>query len=173
MSRPTVIGVDLSLSATGFAGWDENDDRLRLDTWTTTPSQPLVERLDHIHAQVVAEVCASADLVVIEDFVTRSPAASLLGMVHGVVRLTLHHSDDRVLLVPPSILKAYACGRGNATKADMRVSLLQRAGIDVRDDNQCDAAWLRMLGLDLLGAPEVTLPAGHRRALDKLQEVPA
>ena len=111
---------------------------------------------------------ADVDLVVIEDFVTRSPAASLLGMVHGAVRLHLWGRGAEFVMVPPASLKRYATGKGNATKADMRMALFQRAGLDVRDDNAADAWWLRAMGLDALGAPVVALPQTHRQALDKV-----
>ena len=95
-------------------------------------------------------------------------SAGLTAMAHGVVRLALHQSGAHVLTVPPATLKKYATGRGAATKADMRMALYQRAGLDLRDDNQVDAWWLRALGHQMLGAPVVVLPKAHVAALDKL-----
>jgi len=83
---------------------------------------------------------------------------------------TLDMQGHHIIEVPPATLKRYATGRGNATKADMRMAPYRRTGIDQPDDNLVDAAWLRHLGLDLLGAPEVRMPEAHRAALGKLAD---
>jgi Holliday junction resolvasome RuvABC endonuclease subunit len=106
-----------------------------------------------------------------EDMPKHAQSAGLTAMAHGVVRLALHQSGARVLTVPPATLKKYATGKGTATKADMRMALYQRVGIDLRDDNQVDAYWLHALGHHLLGEPLVVmpkLPKAHVAALDKL-----
>lgn len=75
----------------------------------------------------------------------------------------------RVAEVPPSTLKRYATGKGTAPKSDMRMALYKRSGIDVPDDNQVDATWLRQMGLAHLGDPDaVPLPQTHLAALDKV-----
>lgn len=48
-------------------------------------------------------------------------------------------------------------------------ALYKRSGIDVPDDNQVDATWLRQMGLAHLGDPDaVPLPQTHLSALDKV-----
>lgn len=156
-----VIGLDLSLTATGIS---TGADRM---TVATKPDRPIESRI----ARISNEVCVArggTDLFVIEDFVTRSPAASKLGMLHGVVRTDLWRACFDVLLVPPATLKTWATGKGNATKADMRMALYQRFDIDEPDDNRADAHWLWTLGMHVLGDPVVDLPKTHTRALDKL-----
>lgn len=164
-----VVGLDLSLTGTGIATAE--------GTWTVVTAAtdgPLEERLDHIVTFILRYASLGPlddHLVVIEDFVTRSPGASLLAMVHGVVRHWLYVDIDGpipVALVPPATLKKYATGKGNATKPDMRMALYQRVGIDLRDDNQVDAWWLRAMGLDHLDRAPVKLPAAQRAMLDKI-----
>lgn len=71
--------------------------------------------------------------------------------------------------MPPTSLKKFATGKGNATKADMRMALFQRAGIDCRDDNQVDAWWLHQIGLHISSSlPRLVLPQTHTVALDKI-----
>ncbi len=158
----TVVGVDLSITATGVAlpGGD---------TFTIRPRSLGDHRLAEIAAAVLD--LSHAALVVIEGPVLRSQAALPLGMLHGAVRASLLEAGAEYLIVAPATLKKYATGRGNATKPDMAVAAWKRAEREYADDNQCDAAWLRWLGLDVLGAPEFDLPASHRVALDKLPAV--
>lgn len=156
-----VVGLDLSLSATGIAAVDGT-------TRTVTPKTDGDRRLLEI-AREVWRAAATEDLVVIEDGVVRSPAAFDLGMLHGSVRRELMQARTQYVLITPATLKKFATGRGNATKPDMRMALYQRMGIDLRDDNQVDATWLRYAGLQLLGEPVVQLPATQVAALDKVR----
>ena len=158
-----VVGLDLSTNATGIA---EVDGR----TWTYGPDGRGDRRLLGIRGAVGRAIGQGVDLVVIEDAVVRSPAAVELGMVHGVVRSSLLAVGVRYILITPATLKKYATGKGNATKPDMRMALYQRMGIDLRDDNQVDATWLRYAGLQLLGEPVVQLPAAQLAALDKVRD---
>jgi Holliday junction resolvasome RuvABC endonuclease subunit len=159
MTALVVIGVDPSITATGIAlsdgslvtvggKADRGDERL-LDI-----------------AIGVATAATRADLVVMEDLPTHAHGAGITGMVQGVIRLMCLRASVPYALIPPATLKKYATGKGNATKADMRMELYRRTGQDVRDDNQADAAWLRFAGLEHLGQRAVQLPALSVRALD-------
>lgn len=161
--KPAVLGLDLSICATGAAYPNG-------DTITFSPREKGDQRLAELRQHVLL-ACGGFDVqfAVIEDLPTHAKAAGITGMVHGVVRLLLLDQEIPYVLVPPATVKKYATGRGNATKADMRMALFQRTGTDERDDNQVDAAWLRFLGLDLLGCPEVDMPKANRAALDKLK----
>jgi Holliday junction resolvasome RuvABC endonuclease subunit len=154
-----IIGIDPSLDGTGLA-WDD-----QLATVRGTGDKRLVE----IRLQVAAALrVGRARLAIVEDLPTHAKGAGLTGMAQGVIRLTLLQERVPYVLVPAATLKKYATGRGNATKPDMRVELLKRAGLDVRDDNQVDAWWLRALGADLSGDPLLVMPAVNRNALSKL-----
>ncbi len=165
---PRVIGLDLSLTATGIATWDgrptstirtlasDGDQRLRSIMVTVR-----ADAWDYINSEPI-------ELAVIEDLPTHAHGAGITGMVHGAVRVALIERGVPYALIPPATLKKYATGRGNATKPDMRMALFQRAGLDLRDDNQVDAWWLRAAGLDVLGHPLVDLPKAQREALTKV-----
>ena len=167
--QPRVIGLDLSLTATGIALPD------RLATFSPASLRG-VERLTEIRS-LVRSCIDDADLVALE-----GPAYSRqLGAGHHeaaglwwLIACLLVQYGVPYAVVPPTVLKKYAVGKGNATKADMRVALLKRTGEDVRDDNQADAQWLRLMGLDWLGFSPVLLPTAHRDALAKVAwpEVP-
>lgn len=161
-----VLALDLSLTATGVA---TPLGALQTIRPHETGDRRLVDIRGQIRGQILeALLFPVVDLVVLEDFVVRSSAASVLGMLHGVIRAELLDQGIPYLTVPPATLKVYATGGGRAQKPDMRMALYRRTGLDVPDDNQVDAAWLRLLALDLAGTPEIELPQTHRRALQKL-----
>lgn len=160
---PAVLGLDLSINATGVAGPDG------LLATISPPKAAGDMRIVHLRDALRRYIDGRHhDLVAVEGFVVRTPAAAMLGMLQGVLRADLLDRGIPFVAVPPATLKVYATGRGNATKADMRMALFKRTGLDEPDDNRVDAAWLRLLGLDLLGAAQMDLPKDHRRALDKI-----
>lgn len=159
-----IIGLDLSITATGIAWEDGTTDCIH-------PTEKGDRRLTELRTRLGLNspaAWAGITLAVIEDLPTHAHAAGITGMVHGMVRVELIHRSVPYTLVPPAVLKVYATGRGNATKPDLRMELYKRAGLDLADDNECDAAWLRLLGHDLCGQPLLQLPQTHRRALDKV-----
>ncbi|MEV7011577.1 hypothetical protein [Streptosporangium sp. NPDC051022] len=164
-ATPRTMGLDLSLTATGIARTDGYTERVTCGDLRGT------DRLAWICSAVMGHVTQGVDLVVIE-----GPSyGSMSGAGHheaaGLWWLVAYQLDGRDVpyaVVPPSSLKKYATGRGNATKADMRMALFQRAGIDLRDDNQVDAWWLRAAGMEALGHRIVEMPRTHRDALAKV-----
>lgn len=158
-AAPRVIGLDLSITATGVALHD--------GTTTTILARTGDLRLVDIQDAIVRTVDGQdIDLVVIEDLPTHAKAAGITGMVHGAVRTSLLRLGVPYALVTPASLKKYATGRGNAGKPEMAVAAYKRAQAEFEDDNQCDAWWLRAAGLDHLGHPIASLPAAQRAALD-------
>lgn len=157
--NPRVIGIDPSMTATGLVTADGEARTVRGRDCTD-------RRLRDIYAAVY-EAATGCSLAVIEDLPTHAHGAGITGMVQGVVRLALMRADCQYAVVPPATLKRYATGKGNATKPDMRMALFQRMGLDLRDDNQVDAIWLRMLGLDWMGEPVVDLPKLQRDSIAK------
>jgi len=171
INEPRVIGLDLSLAATGIA--DAQGDQIHTGTIATHPYGPgLDDRMRRIwwiteRIWRVVDGGSPPALVVVE-----GPSyGSRGGQAHERAGLWWHVISGLlgdclpVAVVPPAALKRYAVGKGAATKPDMRMALYRRAGLDVRDDNQVDAWWLAAAGLDHLGRPPVTLPANQRKAL--------
>lgn len=152
--RPNILALDLSIAATGVAFPDGT-----LDTIHTSSADTDDHRVDEIaEAITYALATPTVDLVVMEGGVFLSQAAFRLGMVHRAARVVVREAGLPYALVPPSSLKKYASGKGNASKADMRLALFKRAGLDERDDNRVDAWWLRAMALDAYGCPVVDMP---------------
>lgn len=160
LSGLRVVGLDLSLTATGVA-------EQRGEVTTIRSRRPGDLRLQELRDRV-GIIAAGAQLAVIEDLPTHAHAAGITGMVHGAIRVRLMDLRVPYVTVPPATLKKYATGRGNADKTAMAIALLRRFDLEFRDDNQVDAFWLRAMGLDALGAPLVDLPALHRESLAKV-----
>lgn len=157
-----VLGIDASLTATAWALGD---------ALGTTPGPKVVgdERIRDIHmALSFLTAPGQVVLAVLEDLPVHGHGAGKTGMAQGVVRLVLLDAGIPYATVPPATLKKFACGRGNATKGDMRLELFKRTGLDVRDDNQVDARWLMELGLHHLGHPSIELPKDRADALVKI-----
>jgi Holliday junction resolvasome RuvABC endonuclease subunit len=159
VTAPRVVGLDLSMTATGIADADGI-------TSTVKPRRVGDARLTEIRDEVRVAVYGS-DFVVIEDLPTHAHGAGITGMVHGAIRAMLQ-SGPPYVLVTPATLKKFATGRGNAGKPEMAVALFKRAGLELADDNQVDAWWLRAAGLTILGHPPVQVPAAQTGALAAL-----
>lgn len=157
-TAPRVVGLDLSITATGIAFADGT-------TYTVRSAKNGDERLLDITYDI-AKATQEADLAVIEDLPTHAKSAGITGMVHGAVRIALLRAFVPYVLVTPASLKKYATGKGNSGKPEMAVAAFKRLGIEPGDDNQVDAAWLRAMALDRLGHPPASLPAAQRAALN-------
>lgn len=162
MTAPRIVGIDLSLTATGLA-------HHRVQTVTIRPTTDGIARLFEVRGRVSAYI-RGADLVVIEGYSYASRHhAHQLGELGGAVRMMLHYLDVPWVDVAPATLKKYATGKGNAGKDDMLAEAIRRLGYDGADHNQADALWLREMGRSYYGHPDaVGLPAKHREALDTI-----
>lgn len=176
-----VIGIDPSLTATGIArpGGSTTTIRTHADGGPARLRNIYDGVLDIIAEHRINELSVDwfpspahdaedIDLAVVEDLPTHGHSAGKLGQAHGVVRLALVVAEVPFVTVPPATLKKFATGSGVATKADMRIELYRRTELDLRDDNQVDAWWLRALGAELLGEPVIDLPKHYRAAITKL-----
>jgi Holliday junction resolvasome RuvABC endonuclease subunit len=163
MGAPIVIGLDLSLTATGVATPEGEE------TWR--PPGTGMARLDWVRASV-AELLGywAPGLVVVEGYSygSRASHAHGLGELGGVVRLALADAAVTYVDIPPASLKKYATGKGNAGKGEVLTAAVRRLGYGGHDDNQADALWLRAMGMHHLGHPLTELPAAHLTGLAKV-----
>ncbi len=158
-----VVGLDLSLTATGVA--DE------FGTRTIKVKSTGMKRLSELQSEIMLATGwpYHTDLVAIEGYsmgtARQNSHAHALGELGGVVRLALWEAGIPYVDVPPASLKRYATGKGNAGKAEVLIAAVKRLGYLGHDDNEADAAWLRAMALDHYGEPVVAMPASHRVAL--------
>lgn len=170
-----ITGLDPSLTATGIARLAiATTGQHALEATTATSSghrdDTLTERahrLETLRDQIVHEAL-DADLVVIEGpaYAKHDAGTWDRAGLWWLITAWLHDVVP-VALIPPTVLKRYATGRGNAPKPDMRMALYKRTGEDLADDNTVDAAWLAYAGAHHLGNPVLELPAAQVEALQR------
>ena len=159
-----IIGLDLSMSATGVAFPDGS-------TAVIKPRGKGDARLLSIENRMNAALrLARPDLAVVEEFkgVAQGDANKVVPMVHATVRLCLMRARVPYVLVNPSTLKLYATGYGSADKAAMAVAAITYGGREFTGDkggDQCDAWWLRAAGHTAYGEPVVRVPKANTDAL--------
>lgn len=175
MTWPRVLGLDLSLQATGVAFPDGS---------TAVWSQPLtgVARLAWFR-QALSDWLVGApqyphglacDVVAVEghQFNTKFGQPHALGEQAGVVKLVLHDLEVPMVLIPPASLKRYATGKGGASKEAVLVAAVLRLGYQGHSTDEADALWLREMALDHYAWATTTsgrpMPATHRAALDAI-----
>ena len=174
--RP-VVGIDPSLTATGVAWADGTTEVIK---W---PGRD-VGRLVNVYRQTCdwwenAVYARQKPLVVIEGYSMGSARqqshAHGLGELGGVIRLALAHCCVDFIDIPPACVKKYATGKGNANKDLVRDAARDRLGLPAGvTSDECDAAWLRQIGLRLVGDPSaVDVPKVHLSALDKVPALEA
>lgn len=160
---PLVIGLDLSLTCTGVAGTGWTDiirTKRRGD-----------ERL-HYLITAVADFIKQADMVVMEgpSFGHSGPRAHEdLSGLRVLVRQHCYRHRIPYGVVPPSSLKMFATGRGNATKGEVRSGVADRYGHHtegVGRYDQADAYTAMAMGLHHLGHPLADIPERASKALD-------
>jgi len=169
--NPSVLGLDLSLTATGIAHPDG-----RLDTYKPKHQGATnlgLDRMIEIRDHVIGCVPADIELVILEALAyeghdRKREQAQLTGMI----RAALFDLGFGFFAIPPNTLKKYATGKGVAIKTEMVQAAEKRLGYEGHDHNEADALWLRAVGCALLKAPLVELPLVNQSALLPWQGAP-
>jgi Holliday junction resolvasome RuvABC endonuclease subunit len=134
-----ILGLDLSLGATGIA---INETAEVFKPKHTVPMIRLAEFREWIH-WILGEERPS--MAVIENYAFGAKnAREVLGELHSVIKLALYDMTVPFALVPPTVLKKFATGVGNASKDEM-IFRAARAGCPTADNNAVDAWWLQKM----------------------------
>ena len=163
-----VVGLDPSLRATGLALPD--GELLTITTPSCNTLDDRIERVRHVVGKVGVRVGIGA-LVVIEGpaFGMNNKATHELAGLWWALVVRLAEQGNQIAVLSPGQLKKFATGNGNAKKPDMRMALYQRAGLDIRSDDEVDALWLRQAGLVRQGHPDaLSLPKTQTAVLDSI-----
>jgi Holliday junction resolvasome RuvABC endonuclease subunit len=160
-----ITALDLSLTAPGICFGDGQAATIKV----TSKGMP---RLAFIR-DFTLHAASQADLVVIEgySFGSKGRGVISIGELGGVIRLALHEAGVPFVEIPPSCLKRYATGRGNASKDDVLQAGVIRSGHTFVDNNACDAWWLWQAALAHYEPDSpllVRMPKGNQEGLAKV-----
>jgi len=151
----TVIGLDLSLTSTGAVVLSpgEGQGGLRTESMVIKSKFKGEARLEHLREQIMALVSLNQpDLIVIEGYAFGRPnAMAPLAELGGVVKHSLYVDGWKYLIVPPTRVKKFACGKGNAAKDEVRLGVFKRWGFEAKTNDEVDAYALARIGLAYLG----------------------
>ena len=165
MSEPRILALDLSLTRTGICTPTGK-------TWSfATATLRGMDRVDAIVSEVHGFVTdTSADLVAIEGYSFGSQGRSVfnIGELGGCVRLLLHRLKVPFVEVPPSTLKKFSTGRGNADKDAMILAAVRRFGFEGETNDEADAFLLWCLARHAYGSPVATVPVPNQEAIAKV-----
>lgn len=147
-----IIGLDLSLTATGLARYEDGTT-----TYCTVPGEGTgLLRMIGIEKDVLAKIYPMVKLVVCEElaFTRNDPSSQERAGLAYFLRRNFFQNCVRYILVAPNTLKKFVTGKGNAEKSLMLREVYRRWDIAVDNDNEADAVGLCMIGACLLGHME-------------------
>lgn len=163
MTTATIIGVDLSLTATGICG------RGGPDTISPPKGMTGMERLNWMLTVIRGCILSPEEteeehrqtLVVFEglSYGSNDPSAQERAGLAYLLRHALYTRGVPYILVPPTTLKKFVTGKGNAEKSLMLLEVYKRFGITAANDNEADAVGLYHVGMAYAGKREPTTDA--------------
>lgn len=157
------LGLDLSLSCTGIATIAGHTRSIKPKAGPKEPARRLNEIISTIDPLVRI---GDPKIAVIEAYSFggyQGRTMAKLAELGGAVKMRLFELDVPYVEIPPSSLKKWATGRGDASKEDMIVAAQERGGTPANDD-EADAFLLRALGIEYWRA------AGVRTGPDETEQ---
>ncbi len=163
-----IIGIDPSLTSTGIVVLRNGKVELA-ETTKNRPDLGTIERVKLIREQITNVIenltdghgeWQAPDLIVIEGFSYGSKGRSVFDIAYLGWRIREElerlRTEDNIpwLEVPPSQLKKFATGQGNANKEIILQQVYKRWGVEFSDNNQADAYVLAQIGRAYLGDTE-------------------
>lgn len=151
--KKRVLGLDLSLTGTGWSLWD--NEYVHNEGLIDTDKMEGLGRMNFILEKIQTLIGPVTDnvLILIEDFSFASKGASLFQIagLGYIIRHWFWGQGIDFVLVPPTVLKKFVTGKGNSDKSIMIKEVYKRWGADINDDNIADAYGLARIGRAIIG----------------------
>tara|TARA_Y100000034_G_scaffold136342_1_gene212299 strand:- start:2269 stop:2787 length:519 start_codon:yes stop_codon:yes gene_type:complete len=133
-----ILAVDQALSTSGYWIDDGTNGLIK-----TKPETPLRERLFIIRS-FIKDLCEKhlIELIVMEgySFGSRNTKFTFTaGEVGGTIKLLSFDLDIPLIIVSPTLLKKYVCGKGNVKKEQMLLQVYKKYNREFDNNNICDA----------------------------------
>jgi crossover junction endodeoxyribonuclease RuvC len=139
------IGIDQSLTGTSICLYQDQ----QLEFHNIKPLYMGVSRISEIYkvfCQILDEHEGQVAGAAIEGYAFSAKGAKFnLGELGGVLRLALYERKIITVEVPPTYLKKFFTGKGNAQKNLMIKEAFKKYDIDLNDDNDCDSFGLSLV----------------------------
>jgi crossover junction endodeoxyribonuclease RuvC len=144
-----ILSIDPSLASLGYAYTLDGGETSFTGTIKANKLKG-VARLLHVHAritEVISHVIPA--LVAYEGYSLGKirPYALDRAELGGLIKKELYDRKIPILLVPPTSLKLYATGKGNADKLEVMAQMGASRGLAFTSDDEADAYGLLLMGL--------------------------
>jgi len=152
------LGVDPSLTGTGLCYLDVENGEIKKQEIVTVKTKPdmfddpfqrLLYIKDFVESFVVAENTVVCVETVFVNCVRNVKTSLTLSELNGIICLTLYNLGCSLYRIPPSSLKFFCTGIGNASKEMVIETVQKKYGYTGNDDNQADAISLCHLAKSL------------------------
>lgn len=162
-----VVGLDLSLVSTGVA----NIKQGAFSALTLKTKERGVARLHDLSTRLRDLLCTDPPAAVAIEgysFGSRSNQHSI-GEWGGIAKLEVKRIGLPCIIVPPSCLKKFITGKGNADPSSISMYLLKHWGVEVPQNDMADAVGLAIMAFAWKFHSEVALTQYQEEALAKVE----
>lgn len=164
------MGVDTS-TKTGYVILDDGGEVLKVGVLHYKPEANRFSRFAH-YSDSLCDLISTygVELVVIEGYAYAGKFNNSLQYELGAcIRMRLYERSVSFVEVPPTSLKKFVTGKGNAKKDLMLLGVYKRWDFDTEDDNEADAFGLAKFGRAMIGK-STGVPAVNLSAVEKVLE---
>lgn len=151
--KSKIMAIDPSLTGFAVCILDETGNDVYQEEIATKPTKSLQERINRMTGLATKSLDLatkfSPEVILIEGYAfnARGSSGISLGELGMLVRYFLKDASEVFLEVPPTTLKKFITGKGNASKVEVASSLSSKFNKIFKSDNAADAYGLAQLGL--------------------------
>ena len=173
-----VMAIDPSLTGFAICILEKGGKEVYADEKKTKPVKTLKGRVSRMESLVLfadkVVVDYEPDYIFIEGYAFNAKGSSgvTLGELGMLVRSNLITMDIKGLVeVPPTTLKKFITGKGNANKIAVASTLSSKFNKEFKSDNEADAYGLAQLGLATQGWQDFKLTKKQEEAVKVVQDL--